>query len=277
MANQDGGVQLRAFGPVDSLETAQKTLVPPPGGSLVAFTLGGWCPASTCHPWQSLDLRVTVGRTTSHLSPKGRTFVVGVAHGEHDVALVLRGGGHQQQLSLTDGHPGRDNITVLTRKTGRHNVNASADLLATTSPVQFQTPSGTYQHTISWHAVVTTVDLTYFAGSLTPKDPSHALLFVHAYYDYSAYGDDQRYPFGRDEVHFQPAGGGRAVAPLTDLPGDDRTEVYVFEVPGNLTAGSFVVGGHSYARATRTASAGVPAGTPYTLSLSAARIPVRLS
>ena len=53
--------------------------------------------------------------------------------------------------------------------------------------------------------------------------------------------------------------------------------VYAFEVPGDMTNGSFVIGARGLPRTTPSATAGVPAGTPYTLSLSTARIPVRLS
>lgn len=277
MAGRSGGVRLTAFGTVDSVGSGSSMLMPADGGSLVAFTLEDWCPTSGCKSWSRLGLRVAVGGSARTLPHGQDTFVVSVPRGERDVALVLPGAGKDQTLSLVNGRPGPANITVLTRRLTPRTVAAGADSVARTT-LSFPYPGVGQTDTVTRHVVVQSVQLGYFVGSLTPRDPGHALLFVHAYYDLRAYGDTVHNGMRRDELHFQPAGG-RATAPLTDpVSGHDGTLVYVFEVPGGVTRGAVVVGGQGLPRVITAdqASAGVPAGRSYTLSLSTARIPVRL-
>ena len=282
MAGRDGGVQLRAFEPVTSVGRGRSAVLPAQGGTLVAFTLADWCPVSPCTRWQRLGLHVAVGGTSRALPPGGPTFVVSVPRGGKDVSLVLPGRGGGQTLSLLDGRPGADNITVLTRRLTLRKTTGAADSLATTRLRSGPLLSFSYGFgslaTVKRHVVVQSAQLGYFGGALTPTKPGDALLYLHAYYDYGAYGYSTHNLLQRDEVHFQPAGGA-AVAPLTDpVPGHDGTAVYVFEVPGGITTGSFIVGGHDLGRVISTAQAtsGVPSGSHYTLSLTTARIPVHL-
>jgi hypothetical protein len=275
MAGRSGGVRLTAFGPVRSVGDGPSASLAPPGGSLVAFSLDGWCPTDHCTRWRALPLEVAVGSTKHRLPSGGDTFVVAVPRGEKKVALVLDGDGHDQRLSLTTGRAVGDNILVLTRKLGLQTTTGSADSVASTS-LSFSYPWGR-SSSARRHARVTSAQLRYFAPGLTPKDADSALLFVEAYYDYSAYGYSQHYGFGREEVRFQPAGE-KLLVPLADpRPGAAGTSVYVFEVPGSMTRGSFVIGAHGIDRTTSQASGTVPAGTHYTLSLSTARIPLRVS
>lgn len=273
MAGRAGGVRLNAFGQVPSVGSGKSAVLPADGGSLVAFTVADWCPVTKCAHWQGLGLHVAVGGSSRPLPAGGDTFVVSVPRGEHDVALVLPGGGPAQRLSLLDGRPGPDNITVLTRRLGLTKVPGSAVSVAKSSVSFVQNSVRT--NTLARHVYVTAAELGYYDGKLTPTKPGDALVYVHAYFEYAGSGHQRLL---RDEVHFQPRGAAM-VAPIADpFYGGDGTEVYVFEVPGDMRAGDFVVGGSGLPRviAPGSATSGVPPGTHYTLSLTPARIPVHL-
>jgi hypothetical protein len=273
MAGREGGVQLRAFGQVPRVGSGKSAVLPADGGSLVAFTVADWCPVTRCAHWQRLGLHVAVGGSSRPLPAGGVTFVVSVPRGEHAVSLVLPGHGAAQRLSLLDGRPGPNNVTVLTRHLELTKVTGSAVSVARTSLSFVQNAVRT--KTLIRHVVVTAAELGYYDGKLTPAKPGDALVYVHAYFEYAGSGHQQLL---RDEVHFQPRGGA-TVAPIVDpVYGHDGTEVYAFEVPGDMKAGDFVVGGTGLPRviAPGSATPGVPTGTRYTLSLTPARISVHL-
>lgn len=275
MAGPDGGVRISALGPVDSVGTGDATRVAPDGTSLLAFTLADWCPTTDCQPWRRIGPRVAVGSQIRELPPGGETFAIAVPAGE-DAELVLRAGGHDQRLSLLDGSPGQENITVLSRVLADGKVGKPVDTVASTAPYSFDYGFGQLT-SVTRHVVVDSARLGFFDGALTPSNPHRALLYVEAYYDFSAYNDDSRYQFARDEVHLR-SGDGPPVSPVADPYANEAKTavVYVFEVPGDFTNGTFVVGGQDLPRTTPTATAGVPAGTRYQLDEAVVGIPIKV-
>jgi hypothetical protein len=275
MAGAAGGVRIAALGPVDSIGRGDAARVAPQGATLVAFTLADWCPTTGCRPWPRIGPRVAIGKRVSTLPRGGPTYAVAVPSGVR-ADLVLRANGHEQRLSLADGSPGSGNITVLSRELAPTKIGRSADPVASTAPYSFDYGFGRLS-SVRRHGVVTSARLGFFDGALTPANPRRALLYVEAYYDYSAYGSTGRYQFAADEVHLRAAGR----APVRPVAGpyandDQNAAVYVFEVPGDFARGTFLIGGQSLARTTPSGTAGVPAGTPYRLNETVVGIPIEV-
>lgn len=265
IAGQRAGLELVALGEVERVRTGKGWRLPYEGSRLIAFTIAdGPCEDEPCKSWRTLRPSVVLDGRTKRLPSKGATFALLVPPGAEQADLRVQAGGYVQTLSLLDGEPGQDNITVLRRTASQRHASVHATFsLAETTSIGLADGSGPGRNEYVRDVVVSGADLRFFLEGRTPRHSRDAFLVLDASYSYG--GKPNRYLVAPTDVAFLDEDGNRH--PGIDLdPAEDKTLVG-FEVPGSLERGTLVFGGTS-SRVSTT-------GTPYRATLQTRRVPIR--
>lgn len=265
MGSEKAGVALLALSEVDSVRTSSGTRRAPEGSRLLAFRLGdGVCEVEPCESWQSLVPRVNLDGLYEDLPEGTDTFVVVLPPGTQDVRLELDADGFDQSLSLLDDSAGAGNIALLAKKqdTKRVVLNRKFRVVERTS-VPLQAANGQVSDTFTRDVTVEFQQRRFFLDGLTPSSPKRMFLIVNAYYSYA--GQTQKY-VPVDEVTFVDKKGRRY--PGRDLDPDESVALVGFEIPADVRAGVFKMGGSRTKVSTN--------GQSYTSTLGEVELPIAL-
>jgi hypothetical protein len=273
MASRTVGVGLTALSPVYHLSTAAAGAGDkwaPPDTTLIAFDISEWdCdeyPYQDCVWPAERFLQVRVGSSLRRLPRGGSPYVVAVPQSERRVELVMKSNGMVQSLSLRDGAPSPGNIAVLAREWRDRYVDIDRkERLTERFSIALTFPDGSTRTTVHRDTVVGWAELTYFRGRQTPENPGQAFLVVgQTFTRPKPYGDGETYVFERGHLTFKA--GGRTYQ-ARDLNPRESIGDMVFEVPGDLVSGTFLIGG-SIREVSTT-------GTTYINSVESLRVPIR--
>ncbi|WP_148046066.1 hypothetical protein [Nocardioides marmoriginsengisoli] len=265
MGSEKAGVAVLALSEVDAVKTSSGTRRAPEGSRLLAFRLGDWvCEVEPCEGWRSVAPRVDVDGSYEDLPAGTDTFVVVLPPGTQDVRLDMDADGFDQSLSLLDDSAGEGNIALLAQKdqTERVPLNRTFRVIERTS-VPLQNASGQVSDTFTRDVTVEFQQRRFFLDGLAPSSPRRVFLIVNAYYSYA--GQTQKY-VPVDEVTFVDKKG--RSYPGRDLDPDASVALVGFEIPADVRAGVFRMGGSRTKVSTN--------GQSYTSTLGDAEIPITL-
>jgi hypothetical protein len=259
MASQSGGVRIDRLSEVEQFGTGDDARSRPDGGQLRAFHLKNFpCEAKKCEEWSALGLEVVVGDDARVLPDGPGTYVVAIPAGAANADLVMTADGVTQRLSLLIGEPSPDNIAVLVRPNRSTKIDEHFRLTETTSiPIDYG--DGVGRTSAVRDVTVGSARLGFFVGGLKPSSPQGAFLVVEATYT-RPYGDPERHVVKSEDMRFRADDG--TIYTAVDVEDQVEGADGVFEVPGDVTGGTLLLGGHP-----RPAEAGD--GTPYQVTLEA--------
>lgn len=245
MGSWSGGVTLTKLGPVDRYGMGDDARSAPAGQKLIGFATT----SAVGDDGTSLDLTSSAsvsvdggpGRSVPETTA-GQFVVVAVPTAAKSVTLVLEDRGLKQSLSLIDGTPGSSNVLVLARKHRSVRQEKTSRTVFTFTPsVVFADGSsgGSEAAAVTFRYAELTYRNTDEKKPLTASSPRKAIMHVSMTY----VGAHERSTFGFPAglLTFTPAGGKPIRARnLSTTAG----RIYnVFEVPGDVTAGTLTVSG----------------------------------
>jgi hypothetical protein len=243
MAAEDVGVRLSGLSDVPEARIGKRTVGPPPGGRLIAFSLDRWACQSekSCGPGGKVHVEVDGQRRPLR---GGGPYVVAVPADATAVDLVMTANHLTQRISLLTGRVADGNVEVLARDNRTLDLHRHFDVSQTTSiPIYYiDGHDGTYHHTMN--VTMTQARLDYFLDGKTPSDAQHAFLYVDYWFTYDEDPQKQKHHwvFGDESVlTFVARDGTRYRA--RDIDQRDDYAMQVFEVPASLQGGRFVIGG----------------------------------
>jgi hypothetical protein len=247
LGSRKAGVAIEGLQPVETFGVGAEKRSAPDGGALVAFRLGNWpCEVPTCRDWRTLGLVVRVGDQVRKLPTTGSSFVVAVPAGTASVDLVTEADGYPQSLSLLTGAPGARNIAVLARGDRVAQIDKTFTVTETWSQ-RIQSGYGAGHNLFDRKVRISTARLSFFVPGRRRPAPGRAYLEVNATYSVTSSGrtiNAGPIDFSSDMVSFTGPDG--TSYPPRFLGERKEGPNVVFEVPANLTGGTFTVGSSAF-------------------------------
>lgn len=269
MGSLNGGIALVKLGKVQRYGHGDAARSAPAGEQLIAFQTAGVKGNNDQQNDLTSQAMISVDGGTGVPVPDaqaGQYIVAAVPTDAKSVDLVLDDEGLKQSLSLLDGKPGAQNVTVLARTNRDMTTPVATSGVFTFSPkVKFD--DGTSGTSEAIKITMNVANLLYRTlpadGAATASSPAKAILHISV--TYKGAHDIGEFGFPSALLTFTPTGGA-AVKAVNRATVKDKL-YNTFEVPGNMTGGVLTIAG----KVKQPFSGG---GGSYTVGL---RSPVRVS
>lgn len=266
MGSLNAGLTLVAVSDVDAITTPSGPRRAPVGGRLLAFRVAdGVCEVTPCESWRTLNPQVIIDGASEDLPGAGDTFVVTLQPGPHEVDLIIDADGYLQSVSLLEDYVDGRNIHLLARpgQTERQPLNKTFRVAERTS-VPLQYPDGRTADTFTREVTVEYYQRRFFLDGQTPSSPAKVFLIVNSYYSYV--GQSPKYVVVNEATFVDKRG---IEYPARDLDPRQDKALIGFEIPSDVTEGTFRLGGST----TKIAAN----GATYTSTLSDLEVEIDLS